>query len=146
MRIHFMNDKVRKIYKNNGGVKTADSVGFDLCTIEDIEVKKDTTGLIELGVIIKPEDGFFTAVYPRSSTHRKYGLIQANSVGIIDPDYCGENDYIKFPYLALRGCKIPAGTAIAQAIQIIKLPFSISEFDPQRKSRGGFGSTDKEAK
>jgi dUTP pyrophosphatase len=38
-------------------------------------------------------------IQPRSSTFKKHGLMQVNGVGIIDQDFCGEEDSIKFAYM-----------------------------------------------
>lgn len=73
-----------------------------------------TYGLIDLGVVIELPKGFKADVKPRSSTFRKYGLIQANSIGLIDQSYCGPDDVWKFPALATRNVTIPKGTPIAQ--------------------------------
>ena len=39
---------------------------------------------------------------PRSSTYKNFGIIQANSCGIIDNSYCGDNDMWKMPVIAVR--------------------------------------------
>jgi dUTP pyrophosphatase len=143
MKIHLKNNEVKKLYEENGGVKTSGSVGFDLVAAKDYQIKKGDFGIIDLGLVIKPQDGFYTEIVPRSSTFKKYGLLQANSVGIIDADYCGSDDFIGFAYYATKDIEIKAGTAIAQAIKRVKIPFEISFFMPEENSRGGFGSTDK---
>lgn len=70
--------------------------------------------LLDLGVVIELPKGFEAKVYPRSSTFKKWGILLANSVGIIDNSYCGPNDIWKFPALATRSVTIPKGTPIAQ--------------------------------
>ena len=70
--------------------------------------------LLDLGVVIELPKGFEAKVYPRSSTFKKWGILLANSVGIIDNSYCGPNDIWKFPALATHSVTIPKGTPIAQ--------------------------------
>jgi dUTP pyrophosphatase len=59
-------------------------------------------------------EGFESIVIPRSSTFKKYGLIQTNSVGLIDFSYNSEKDEWKFPAVATRDAVIPKGTRICQ--------------------------------
>ena len=70
--------------------------------------------LLDLGVVIELPKGFEAILLPRSSTFKKWGILLANSVGIIDNSYCGPNDIWKFPALATRSVTIPKGTPIAQ--------------------------------
>ena len=151
---------------------------FDLCTAEDIKLKapqanrlhkynqkKETPEirmrdvdfdymLIPLGIAIELPKGFEAIIAPRSSTFLKYGLIQTNSIGVIDNTYCGEDDEWKMSALATRAITIPKGTRIAQfRIQLsqkasiwqrikwllgskpkLKTVYSLS-----KNSRGGFG-------
>lgn len=115
--------------------------------------------LIPLGVAMKIPNNYEALVIPRSSTCKSMGLIQANSVGLIDSSYCGNEDEWKFPALAIRNTTIIEGERICQFriqlsqkatfIQKIKWLFSngveIEEVDSlDDVSRGGFGSTNKE--
>lgn len=119
----------------------------------DVEFQK---GLIPLGVAMKLPAGFEAIVAPRSSTAMKYGLMQANSIGIIDNSYCGNNDEWKWPAIAFDDCEIPQYTRICQfRIQLsqkatiwqkIKWFFTRKiEFEYvnnlEDEDRGGFGST-----
>lgn len=70
--------------------------------------------LIPLGVCMQVPEGFESIVIPRSSTFKKYGLIQTNSVGLIDFSYNSEKDEWKFPAVATRDAVIPKGTRICQ--------------------------------
>jgi dUTP pyrophosphatase len=70
--------------------------------------------------------------------------MQTNSVGIIDQDYCGENDTIKFPFINMRKepVTIEAGTRIGQGmfVKIERAEFEMVE-SMNNADRGGFGST-----
>lgn len=70
--------------------------------------------LLDLGVVIELPKGFEAILLPRSSTFRKWGILQTNSIGEIDQSFCGPNDIWKMPVLATRSITIPKGTPIAQ--------------------------------
>jgi len=93
--IHYKTPEIKKLYEDNGGVKTDGSVGFDLVTTEDISIGPGTFKLVSAGIVVKPLCGFRITVTPRSSTFKKFGVLLANSIGIIDPDYCGMDDELK---------------------------------------------------
>ena len=71
-------------------------------------------GLMELGVAMQLPKGFEAVVVPRSSTYKKWGIIQSNSMGIIDNSYAGNDDTWKFPYISTKNITIPKGTPICQ--------------------------------
>ena len=108
--------------------------------------------MISLGVSIKIPEGFEMWLAPRSSTFKKFGIIQTNGIGIIDNSYCGNNDIIKMPVYALRDCHIPFNERIAQFRFIPRMKYSASMFtlgirfkevdDLGTEDRGGFGSSD----
>ena len=77
----------------------------------DIEFNKY---LIRLGIAMKLPEGFEAILAPRSSSFNKYGIIQTNSIGIIDNSYCGNNDEWKMPVLSMTNAKICKGDRIAQ--------------------------------
>lgn len=70
--------------------------------------------LIPLGVAMKLPKGFEAVVAPRSGTFKNFGLIETNSMGVIDNSYSGNNDEWKFPALAFRNIIIPKGDRICQ--------------------------------
>jgi dUTP pyrophosphatase len=81
----------------------------------------------------------------RSSTPRKYGLLMPHGVGIIDNDYCGEEDEIKIQVynFTANPVTIKRGDKIAQGIFTKVDKAQWEEVDRmERQTRGGFGSTD----
>lgn len=90
-----------------------------------------------------PHD-FEAIMAPRSSTFKKYGLLQTNGIGVIDETYSGENDHLMMSVYATRDTVIPAGERIAQMrIQPNQGFVEIREVDHMDTAdRGGFGSTD----
>ena len=103
IRINYRNDEVRELYERAGGVKTWNSVGFDLVTEHDYHLPESVVSVnfvMDFGVSIKVcANSHFLLLTPRSSTFRKFGLMQTNSCGIIDPDYCGADDWLRVPVI-----------------------------------------------
>lgn len=116
---------------------------IDLRAAEDIMLKKGSLNLISLGVSMELPKGYEAIVVPRSSTAKKFGVLQANGMGVIDNSYCGNNDVWGFPAYAIRDTEIKKGDRICQfrlqktqeAIEFITVN-SLYNAD-----RGGFGST-----
>lgn len=116
---------------------------FDLAASEDVKLREGEVKVIPLGIRMKLPEGYFGLVVPRSSTCLRYGIMMANSVGIIEPDYCGPNDVWGFVAYATRGTNILKGTRIAQFMPVRMfgdLDFDVVESMPYT-DRGGYGST-----
>ena len=75
---------------------------IDLRSAEDVFIPLNESCLISLGVSMKLPDGYEAHVVPRSSTFKKWGIIQTNHTGIIDNSYSGTNDVWKFPVFCLE--------------------------------------------
>ena len=83
---------------------------------------------------------------PRSSTFKNYGILQTNSVGVVDYSYRGDGDQWRMPVYATRDVTIPKGARICQFRIVEKQPdFELVTVEHlKEKSRGGFGSTGKD--
>jgi len=155
-------------FKNGYG----NSVAIDLYTKDDIVIEAGEFALIDLGVSMQIPKGYKVDMRMRSSTFKKYGLIQTNALALIDSTYTGVDDVIKLPvfkpltkqdieaYIAngnynLQGFSpsrvaIPKHTSLCQ-IEIVPCmeevelnELVLEEYKEYNKtSRGGFGSTDK---
>lgn len=124
--------------------QTKGSVGFDLYARETVKIKPFTPTFVPLNTIAKIPKGYMLLIASRSSLPLKKGLILANSVGIIDQDYCGEKDEIKALVLNFtkKSVVVKKGERIAQGILIKIARSKIKEMEKMaKKSRGGFGST-----
>ncbi len=141
IRIKYMSDKVEKLrYIDHK------SDWIDLRASETIEMKAGEFRLIPLGIAMELPMGYEAHVVPRSSTFKNFGILQTNSMGIIDETYCGDNDQWFFPALAMRDTIIQVNDRICQ--------FRIVEHQPRiefieadslgNKDRGGHGSTGKQ--
>ncbi len=76
------------------------SNAIDLYTAEDVIIYKGTRAMISCGISINIPDGFKATLSPRSSTFKNYGIIQTNSVGLIDSSYGGVDDIVMMPVYA----------------------------------------------
>lgn len=130
-----------EIYKEFNHIKVGDWI--DLRTIDVVTIKKGQYRMIDLGVAMELPKRYEALLVPRSSTFKNYGVLQANSVAVVDNSFKGNSDYWNFLVLATRDVTIPKGTRICQ--------FRIIENQPQinfkvvdkldNKNRGGIGST-----
>ena len=118
---------------------------IDLRAAEDVEMKAGEFKLISLGVSMKLPEGWKAQMYPRSSTFKNFGIIQANSVGQIDSSYSGTNDIWKFPAIALRDTVIHKNDRICQfEIVPVQPPIRFTKVQVlDDEDRGGIGSTGK---
>ena len=118
---------------------------YDLRCAEDIEMKAGEFRLIKLGIGMQLPKGFEAIVAPRSSTFKNFGIIQANSIDIIDETYCGDNDQWMFPAIALRDTIIHKNDRICQFRILIHQPEHIvtTVNKLSASNRGGLGSTGK---
>ncbi len=173
--------KIKVLEKTPGCMPEIIEVGdwIDLCTAEEYtfkcphaktlhkqkneeEKKVDrlrdvmfTYGLLDLGVAMQLPEGFEAILAPRSSTFKKFGILQTNGIGVLDESYCGNDDVWKMPVLATRNITIPKGTPICQfRIQLsqkatiwqkIKWFFSkkvelVQVDNLEGENRGGFGT------
>lgn len=87
---------------------------FDLVLGEDVTLKKGELFIARLGIAMELPKGMTARVYSRSSTPSKYNVQIANSIGIIDNTYNGDEDEWKAPLLAIKATTIPKGTRICQ--------------------------------
>ncbi|MDD5731291.1 MAG: dUTP diphosphatase [Patescibacteria group bacterium] len=123
--------------------QTGGAVAFDLYSRLEVNVESETTALVPLNIVVKIPKGYALVLANRSSTGKK-GLKMVNGIGIIDQDFCGEEDEIRFfcYNFTEKNVKIERGERIAQAMF---LPVEKAEFiqtaKMDKKSRGGFGTT-----
>ncbi|HBZ52255.1 MAG TPA: deoxyuridine 5'-triphosphate nucleotidohydrolase [Eubacterium sp.] len=140
IKIKYLNDQIKKLEYIDGK-----SDWIDLRSAERIELKAGEFKLIPLGIAMELPEGYEAHVAPRSSTFKNFGILQANSIGIIDSSYCGDNDWWYFPALAMRDTVIEVNDRICQFRIMENQPHI--DFEPVEhltgKDRGGFGSTGK---
>lgn len=118
---------------------------IDLRAAKEVEMKAGEFRLIPLGIAMELPKGYEAHVVPRSSTFKNFGIIQTNSMGVIDETYCGDNDQWFMPALAMRDTCIHVNDRICQ-FRIMKHqpPVEFKAVDALgNEDRGGHGSTGK---
>ena len=139
-KIVFKKHDNRAIIPTRAGIN---EIGYDLTIIEKIKEINPITFMFDTGISVKPPDGYYTEIVPRSSLI-KTGWMMANSVGIIDPTY--------------RGTLKIVMVKVYENAQILDIPFvkfqlivrkiytpmikEVDVLDETERGEGGFGSTD----
>lgn len=135
IRYHNSNiDKIEKISKGDW---------IDLRAAETVELKAGDFKIISLGISMKLPEGYEAHIVPRSSTFKKWGILQTNHMGIIDNSYSGDNDIWGMPVLAMRDTVINENDRICQ-FRIMKKQPDVNLIEVKHlngENRGGFGST-----
>lgn len=118
---------------------------IDLAVPKDYHIPAGEYEQIRFGIAMQLPDGYEAHIVPRSSTYRKYHIIQTNGIGIIDNSYRGNNDEWQMPVLATQDTFIPYAARIAQFRIVPKMLMPNLNEVPYfeiGEDRGGFGSTD----
>lgn len=105
--------------------------------------KKGDFALIDLGISMRLPEGYEAHIAPRSSTFKHWGIIQCNSVGVVDNSFSGTNDVWKMPCFFTRDTVIEPNDRICQFRIVKKMePVSFTEVtELDNTDRGGFGSS-----
>ena len=137
IKVKYFDKEIDKLKKISIGDWT------DLRAAATVELKAGEFKLIPLGIGMKLPAGYEAHVVPRSSTFKNFGVLQTNSMGVIDNSYSGNNDQWFFPALAMRDTVINKNDRICQ-FRIMPsqsaLTFEEVEFLDE-VDRGGCGST-----
>ncbi len=138
IRIRYHSKEIEKLRYIDGK-----SDWIDLRSAENVSLKAGEHRLINLGISVQLPEGYEMITAPRSSTFRNYGLLQSNSIGVVDESYCGDNDILHMPVYATRDTEIHVNDRIGQFRIIEHQP--VIEFEEVEtlgnEDRGGFGST-----
>ncbi|MDD5887854.1 MAG: dUTP diphosphatase [Oscillospiraceae bacterium] len=141
IKIKYFTDAIEKLRYIDGK-----SDWIDLRAAAEVPLKAGEFRLIPLGVAMELPKGYEAHVVPRSSTFKNFGILQVNSMGIIDGSYCGDGDQWFFPALAVRDTVIHINDRICQFRIMANQP--AIQFDEvahlEGTDRGGFGSTGKQ--
>ena len=118
---------------------------IDLHAAEEVTLKAGEFRLIPLGVAMALPEGYEAHIVPRSSTFKNYGILQTNSMGVVDGSYQGDNDQWRMPVYAPRDVTIEKNARICQ-FRIVRNqpPLTFTRVEHlDGPDRGGFGSTGK---
>ena len=120
-----------------------DGSWIDLYTYEEAALQEGDFKIIPLGVAMKLPEGYEANFVPRSSTFKRWGVIQTNHFSVIDPSYCGNDDMWGLPVFATRSVTIPKGTRLCQfRINKVQPVINFEEVtNLSCESRGGFGTS-----
>lgn len=147
IRLAFTGSKAKDLY--NGCLKpaTACSVGTDLIACldsEEIVLKPGERCFVPSGVRIQPkEPGWAGIVSSRSGLGAKEGVVVAQGLGLIDPDYTGEIVVVLLNTSA-EVRRIKCGERIAQLFFVhYGYPAFevVNELASTERGAGGFGHT-----
>lgn len=117
-------------------------VGYDLTVVDVAKQLTQKTTMYETYVSLNIPLGYYVELVPRSSLS-KTGYMLANSVGIIDPGFCGT---LKVPLIKVDD-SAPDLQLPARVAQLILKQYVISDSSTTTKlietsrGTGGFGST-----
>ena len=145
IKITYLSDKIERLTYIQGK-----SDWIDLRAAERVELKKGDFKLIPLGVSMCLPDGYEAIVAPRSSTFKTWGLIQTNSIGVIDESYGKHSckDQWMVPVYATRDTVVEVNDRICQVrIQKHQPEITFEELEVGQldgEAREGFGSTGKQ--
>lgn len=137
IKIKYFTDQIDKLAKITHGD------WIDLRSAETITLKAGDFKLIPLGVAMQLPAGYEAHIAPRSSSFKNWGILQTNSIGIIDNSYCGDNDQWLMPVYATRDTIINQNDRICQ-FRIVKNQEPVEFITVEHldnSDRGGFGST-----
>lgn len=130
--------------------KTKYSAGYDIEAAEDVIIPSFKKGvkptLIKTGLKAYMQDDEVLMLYNRSSNPKKKGLILANSVGVVDKDYYGNEDndgHIMFAFYNIKDedIEIKKDEAIGQGV--FQKYLVVDDDIAEGTRTGGFGSTNK---
>ena len=138
IKVRYLSDRIEKLCYIDGK-----SDWIDLRAAEEVALKAGEMKLIPLGVAMRLPKGYEAWIVPRSSTFKNFGVLQANSFGVVDESYAGDEDQWCFPAYAVRDTVIHVNDRICQ-FRIMKHQPELSFTETahlSEESRGGFGST-----
>ena len=123
IKIHYFSDDLPRLQKTSKGD------WIDLYCAQTMTLHAGEYALVPLGVSMQLPEGYEARTAPRSSTFKRWGILQANSVGVIDNSYCGTNDEWKLPVYATRDTVLEKGDRICQfRIYEVQPPINATRF------------------
>jgi len=127
-------------------VKGSDlAAGFDLHSVERVEVRKGTTEMLPTGLVLAIPPGWEGQIRCRSGLGRR-GLILPNGIGTIDADYRGELMVLAHWIGEGDSFVVEKGERIGQLLfkrvpQIHFVEVEREALEETGRGEGGFGST-----
>ena len=132
---------------------TENSAGYDFIAIEDVKIKPYSERnphptRVQLGVKAQMEPDEVLLLFNRSSNPSKSGLVQANSVGVIDSDYYNNPnnegeiavEFYNMDISTKHSIVIKKGQKVCQGV-FVKFLKTDDDNRLNAKREGGLGST-----
>ena len=121
------------------------AAGFDLHSVERVEVRKGTTEMLPTGLILAIPAGWEGQVRCRSGLGKR-GLILPNGIGTIDADYRGELMVLAHWIGEGDSFVVEKGERIGQLLlkrvpEIRFIEVDKNDLEDTGRGAGGFGST-----
>lgn len=119
------------------------AAGFDLATAQDAVLPPHQVTRVSTGLAMEIPPEFWLLIAARSSL-QKLGLQLANGIGIMDADFCGDNDEIGILLYNFSDqvVEIKTGMRLAQGVLIPRYQAQFQVVQSlDNDDRGGFGST-----
>jgi dUTP pyrophosphatase len=123
--------------------KTGGAAAMDTYVREDVTIPAHGIGYAKLNFAIKIPKGHVTLLAARSSLHKR-GLMMGNGIGVLDEDYCGDNDeYMAILYnFTNEPVEVKRGERVAQIMVIPVDRVTLHEVASlNTQDRGGLGTT-----
>lgn len=123
--------------------KTAGAAAMDTYVREDITIPAKGVGYAKLNFALEIPRGHVTLLAARSSLHKR-GLMMANGIGVLDEDYCGDNDeYMAILYnFTDEQVEVKRGERVAQIMVVPIDRVTLHEVASlNTQDRGGLGTT-----
>ncbi|MFA5129682.1 MAG: deoxyuridine 5'-triphosphate nucleotidohydrolase [Patescibacteria group bacterium] len=123
--------------------KSSGAAAMDVTIIEEATIPPGGHAMLRTGLGFGLPERHAMYIFPRGSMFTKFHLFLTNHVGILDEDYCGQNDelFISVFNPTQEASSVPAGARIAQIIVIPIDRITLTEGPAGDINRGGFGST-----
>ena len=126
---------------------------YDLALPNEVKFEPFEFKLVPLNISMELPEGYEALIVPRSSTYKKWRLLQTNHMGVIDNSYNGDGDIWHLPLLHIphkgvwdtkeESVVVPKGTRLCQ-FRLMKQSERIDFVEKDslgNDNRGGFGST-----
>lgn len=148
IRVHYLRD-AKKLYGDGLAYATPGSAGLDLraclpAAEAELVIPPGARAAVPAGIAVEPSaDAIAGFVYSRSGLGALQGLIVAQGVGVIDPDYRGEITVVLLN-TSVQERRVRRGDRIAQLVFQPVLRVRVeeaAELGATARGEGGFGHT-----
>lgn len=124
----------------------AGDAGFDLYSVEDLDITPGETRMVGTGLVLEIPYGYGGFILPRSGLAVKKGITIPNAPGLVDSGYRGEikvglhNDHENHRYYVKKGDRI-AQIVFMQYASFHFTEKTQEELQGSERNTGGFGSS-----